>query len=314
MFGSRLLALRVPLGAFATLPPRAGTEQAAGIRRIGTLKTGARLILAIALLISSQAYAEPMVVATELVDLAKTPIRGLPRSFKVTYYRDASAGKQPLIVLVPTFGAPLNESVYRSQAQHFVASGYVVALPHLTGLYNDGTEVPVYDARLDADLVADTTPFAVEVLAMVAALSQQHGPASPSHVVLGQGLGSIIAARYAALNPPGCKALIMISAGFGAKRTTLSQVDDMRASEEAFRQLGGKVVVPSLWLHAKGNRRITDATANELFTAFQSGSTTARLEILPEIGMDGDALFTKEATEAAWAQPVGRFLDSLKLK
>ena len=210
---------------------------------------------------------------------------------------------------MPQFGAQLSEWAHRSQAQRFVASGYVVAVPHLTDLYNDGTKVPVYDARLDADLVADTTPFAVEVLAMVAQLTQQRGPASPSHIVVGQGLGSVIAARYAALSPPGCKALIMISAGFGAKRSTLSPVDDMRASEEAFRQLGGKVSVPSLWLHARGNRRITESTANELFTAFQSGSTTARLEILPGIGMDGDALFTKEATEAAWAEPVARFLD-----
>ena len=74
MIGYRLALLGVPVGAFATLPPRAGGQQARSIRRIDALRTGARLMLTIALLIFGRAYAEPrVVVTTELVDLAKTP-------------------------------------------------------------------------------------------------------------------------------------------------------------------------------------------------------------------------------------------------
>ena len=88
----------------------------------------------------------------------------------------------------------------------------------------------------------------------------------------------------------------------------------MRASESAFTRLGPQVAVPSGWIHAKGNKRISDATAAELFSAFKSGGASARLIVLPDIGMDGDALFTKEGAPLAWEEPVAQFLHSLDFR
>ena len=276
--------------------------------------TAAALVFcAIAVMIGIDAEAASPASVTKIVDLTKTPIRGLPPSLTVTLYRDSASGeKRPLVVLIPKFGAQMSDAPYAQQAEYFVKLGYVVAIPHLTGLYNDGVEAPVYDARMDADLVADTARFAVELLAMVADISAAQGPSTANHAIVGEGLGSIIAARYAALGVPGLKGVILISAGFGPKRSSMSSFDDMRASERAFRQLGAKVSVPSLWLYAKGNKRVSESTANDLFTAYKSGNSGARLVILPEIGMDGDALFSKAEPETTWAGPVSAFLRSIE--
>jgi pimeloyl-ACP methyl ester carboxylesterase len=149
---------------------------------------------------------------------------------------------------------------------------------------------------------------------LVATLTQPGGSASSKHVVVGEGFGSLVGARYAALGPPGFKGLIIVSAGFGAKRSPISPVDDMRASEEAFKRLASKVTVPSLWIYARGNKRISESTANELFGVFKAGSLTAQLSMLPEIGMDGDALFSKGDPKSTWWEPVSKFLGSLDLR
>jgi hypothetical protein len=73
------------------------------------------------------------------------------------------------------------------------------------------------------------------------------------------------------------------------------------------------VKAPSLWLYAKGNRRVRESTANELFIAFQSAGAAATLEMLPELGIDGDDLFSNPATPALWQPPVSKFLASLGL-
>jgi dienelactone hydrolase len=268
---------------------------------------------AFAVMMGMNAGAAAPVSGTKTVDLTKTPIRGLAVSLKVTVYQDSASGeKRPLVVLIPKFGAQMSDAPYAQQAEYFVQLGYVVAIPHLTGLYNDGVKAPVYDARMDADLVAETAPFAVEVLAMVADLSAAQGPSTANHVIVGEGLGSIIAARYAALGVPGCKGIILISAGFGPKRSRNSSFDDMRASEDAFRQLGAKVSVSSLWVYAKENKRVSESTANDLFTAYKSGNAGARLVVLPQIGMDGDALFSKAEPGTTWAEPVSAFLRSIE--
>jgi hypothetical protein len=91
-------------------------------------KTRARLLSLVGSMVCAAAVATgswpvgaSTVVTTEAIDLTKTPIRGLPPSFKVTLYRDASlTDKQPLIVLIPQFGAQISDSPYRQQAEQFV--------------------------------------------------------------------------------------------------------------------------------------------------------------------------------------------------
>jgi dienelactone hydrolase len=253
------------------------------------------------------------VMSTEVIDLAATHIQGLPRSLAVTIYRDAqSTAKRPLIVLVPRFSAYLGDSPYRRQAEYFVKAGYVAALPHLD-IYNDGTRLPVYDSRLQPDLATDTTPYAIEVLALVATLTQASGAASSAHVIVGEGFGSIVAARYASLSPPGCKGIVLITPGLTEAGGALRNISSLtRASEDAFRQLGGKVSVPSLWLYARGNMRLRESSVNDFFAAFKSGSPAANLQILPGIGnMDGDELFPKADIQATWGEPVSKFLGAL---
>jgi len=288
-------------------------------RRSGLLEGPWRLVTSALLLgalvtIGPELRAAPTAASTRTIDLTSTPIRGFARSLAVTVYRDVTSNeKRPLAVLIPQLGARMDDSPYARQAEVFVKLGYVVALPHLTGVYNDGVEVPTYDARMGPDLAADATPFAVEVLATVADLSAAQGPSSANHIVVGEGFGSVVATRYAALGAPGCKALVLVSAGFGPKRSTMSKMEDMRGSETAFRQLGGKVPVPALWLYATDNKRISETSAKELFTAYTSENSTARFVMLPAIGMDGDFLFSKAEPDATWAEPVSAYLHSLGL-
>jgi len=274
--------------------------------------TSVSLLGALIMLAAPDVRAAPTAPSTRTIDLSNTPIRGFARSLTVTVYRDVTSNeKRPLAVLIPQLGARMDDAPYARQAEVFVKLGYVVAIPHLTGVYNDGVEVPTYDVRMEPDLVADTAPFAVEVLATVADLSTAQGPSSVNHVVIGEGFGSLVATRYAALRAPGCKALVLVSAGFGAKRSNMSPMEDMRGSEAAFRQLGGKVVVPSLWLYAADNKRISEAAAKQLFNAYASENSTARLVMLPAIAIDGDLLFSKAEPEATWAEPVSAYLHSI---
>ena len=260
--------------------------------------------------ISLGSGATPLEASLETVDLSKFSRAGLPRSLTVTLYRaTGTADKRPLIIFVPSSGTQITADWFRTQAEYFTQAGYVVAVPHFIGLHNDGVHVLVYDPFY-RDLVAAATPFALELLATVATLTQPGGPAAADHVVLGQEFGSLIAARYAALNPPGCKGLIMVSAGFGARALSEGRAD-MRYSKDAFSSLGQQVKTPSLWLYAQGNHRVREPTANELFTAFQSAAAT--LEMLPELGMDGDYLFSNPAAPVLWQPPVSKFLASLGL-
>ncbi len=231
----------------------------------------------------------------------------------VTVYRAPGAsGKQPLVFLLPQFGSEIKDGWFASQAQYFTDAGYVVAVPQLTDLYQTERNIPVYDTRMHTDLVAATAPYAIEVLAALVALTGPDGPATAQHVVLGVGYGAIVAANYAALGPPSCEGLIMISAGFGGKKALRQDEDDMKDSVEAFGRLGQKVKIPSLWLNAASNRRISDKTANELFAAFHSGSPAATLHMLPDIERDGDALFSIATAPAAWQPDTGKFLASLR--
>jgi len=288
--------------------------------RAGALRGAIRVValaMTLCAIVASAATDGPAAPLTSLIrtiDLTNTPISGLARSFAVTVYRDsASHEKRPLVVLIPQLGARISGTPYAQQAEYFVKRGYVVAIPHLTGVYNDGRDVPVFDARMDADLVADTTPFAVEVLAAVADLSGSAGLTTANHVVIGEGLGSIVAARYAALGTPGCRGIVLVSPGFGPKRSTMSSIEDMRASASAFTQLGEKVALPSLWLYAKDNKRVLESTADDLFAAYRSANPVARLVKLPAIGMDGDLLFSKADPQTTWAEPVSAFLQSIQL-
>lgn len=302
-----------PSGTLGTLPlvsVKVVDERCKG--RKGASRILARLVaplIATVMMMVSQASAAAPAVATRTVDLANTPIRGFARSLAVTVYRDGTTDeKRPLAVLIPQLGAQVYDAPYSLQADYFVKLGYVVAIPHLTGVYNDGVEAPVFDARMGTDLVAAAAPLAVEILATVADLSGAGGPSTADHIVVGEGFGSLVAARYAGLRVPGCKGLILVSAGFGPKRSTMSPMDDMRESEAAFRQLGGKVAVPSLWLYASGNKRVSESTAKDLFTAYTSENSTARLVVLPAIGMDGDLLFSKADPRPTWGDAVGAFL------
>jgi pimeloyl-ACP methyl ester carboxylesterase len=264
--------------------------------------------------ISLGSGATPPDASVETVDLSKLSRFGLPRSLSVTLYRATGiTDKRPLIIFVPPSGTRIADDWFRTQAGYFTQAGFVVAVPHFVDLYNDSDHVVVYDPFY-RDLVAAATPFALQLLATVATLTQPGGPAAGDHVVLGQEFGSLIAARYAALNPPGCKGLIMVSAGFGARESSGVGVRaDMRNSKDALSSLGQQVKAPSLWLYAKGNRRVRESTANELFIAFQSAGAAATLEMLPELGIDGDDLFSNPATPALWQPPVSKFLASLGL-
>jgi pimeloyl-ACP methyl ester carboxylesterase len=247
------------------------------------------------------------------LDLRQFSKAGLPPTLAITLYRPtASTDKRPLIVILPAFGAQITDHWFSTQAAFFTHAGYVVAVPHLDGMYDDGVHTPEYNVDMSHGDLADlATPFALQVLATVAVLTQSGGPAAADHVVLGEQFGSLIAARYAALNPPGCKGLIMVSAGFGPHGIALRE--DMRYSEDAFSGLGHRVKIPSLWLYAKGNQRISEATENELFTLFRSGGAPATLTILPELGMNGDSLFSNPAAPPTWQSPVSKFLASVGL-
>jgi len=167
-------------------------------------------------------------------------------------------------------------------------------------------------AQLREDLLPLVTPYAMQLLATVATLSQSGGPATKNHVVIGQELGSIIAARYAALNVPGLKAFVLVSPGFGVRG--LSEREHERSSTNTYRILGAQVKVPSLWLYAKENRRVSEADASELFDTYHAGAAPATFDVLPDLGMDGDALFWHPAAPASWQAPIWKLLDSVNLR
>jgi dienelactone hydrolase len=241
------------------------------------------------------------VVNTQVIDLTKIPVRGLPRSLEVVLYRNGdSTEKQSLIILVPQYAAHFGESPYREQAEYFVSAGYAAAIPHFD-IYADANHTVVSDLRrptLQPDLAAESTTYAIQLLAVVATLSQPNGPISSKHVIVGEGYGGIIAARYAALGPPGCKGLVMISPGH-----TFSP----RANEDAYKELGGKVTIPSFWVYTNGDKGV----GNELFDAFKSVNSLAKVEVLPDAGVEGRLLFSKGDAQTSWGAPVSKFLGSL---
>jgi pimeloyl-ACP methyl ester carboxylesterase len=271
---------------------------------------GAAVLL---LALAGSSHAVPPVSSTQKIDLGKLQGKGFPPSMKVTVYRAPGAGtRQPLVLIVPQYGSVIEDGWFASQAEYFTDAAYVVAVPHLTDLYQDDRQMPAYDGRMRRDLVEDTTPYAVELLATLIALTGPDGPATPQHVVLGVGYGAIVAANYAALGPPGCEGLVMISAGFGARKELQREEDDMRDSVDAFGRLGQRVKLPSLWLNAASNRRISDQTAQQLFAAFHAGSPAATLRVLPDLGVDGDWLFSVATAPAAWQPETGKFLAAVR--
>jgi dienelactone hydrolase len=227
----------------------------------------------------------------------------LPRSLEVVIYRSSnSTAKQPLIVLVPQFGAHFGDSPYREQAEYFAGAGYVTVIPHLD-IYADADHAVVSDRRrptLQPDLAVESTTYAIQLLAVVATLSQPNGSTSTNHVIVGEGFGGIVAARYAAFGPAGCKGLVMISPGHSFS---------LSASEEAFKDLGGKVAVPSLWVYTEGDKRMGD----ELSGAFKSANALTKVEILPDVGVEGHLLFSKGDPLTSWGAPVSKFLGSLDM-
>lgn len=277
------------------------------------MSTARLLGLVVLLGVSLGCGAAPPDASVQNLDLRQFSKAGLPPTLAITLYRPTgSTGKRPLVVIVAALGAQITDHWFRTQAAYFTQAGYIVAIPHLDGMYKAGIHQPEYDVDAAGGNLADAAaPFAIQVLATVAILTGPNGPAAVDHVVLGQQFGSLIAARYAALNPPGCKGLIMVSAGFGPHGIALRE--DMRYSEEAFSGLGRRVKIPSLWLYAKGNQRISEATENELFTDFRSGGAQATLTMLPEIGMNGDSLFSNPAAPPTWQSPVSKFLASVGL-
>jgi dienelactone hydrolase len=254
---------------------------------------------------------------TETLDFHKFASMGMPASLKVTLYRPQGvSGPQPLIVIVPASGTKITDDWFARQAAYFTKAGYVVAVPQFDGLYGDANQAPMLEPgtgmQLREDLLPLVTPYAMQLLATVATLSQPGGPATGNHAVIGQELGSIVAARYAALNVPGLKAFVVVSPGFGVRG--LSEREHQRSSRNTYRTLGAQVKVPSLWLYAKGNHRVSEADASELFDTYHAGGAPATLDVLPEIGMDGDALFSHPAAPTSWQEPVSKFLDAAKLR
>jgi dienelactone hydrolase len=252
--------------------------------------------------VASWAVRAATVVDTQVIDLTKIPVQGLPRSIEVILYRNAdSTEKQPLIVVVPQYGAHFGESPYREQAEYFVQAGYATAIPHFE-IYTDANHTVVSDLRrpmLQPDLAAESTTYAIQLLAVVATLSQPNGPISSKHVIVGEGYGGIVAARYAGFGPPGCKGLVIFPA----------RSSSWRAGEEAFKALGEKVTIPSFWVYTEGDKGL----GNDLLDAFKSANSLTKAEILPNPGVEGRLLFSKGDAHTSWGAPVSKFLGSLDM-
>lgn len=108
--------------------------------------SAARVITAMIVATASCAIEAATVLSTEVVDLTKTPIQGLPRSLKVNLKDGDWTGRHALVVLVPKFGAYLSDSPYREQAEYFVKAGYVTVSRYARSALNRTVQRSTYPA------------------------------------------------------------------------------------------------------------------------------------------------------------------------
>jgi dienelactone hydrolase len=200
--------------------------------------------------------------------------------------------------------AAVHATNYRAVAQDFARRGWLAAAVIRRGYgLSEGVFQSAGNCKAGHDLMAQFRAEATDLAGALAVISARRD-ADPGRIMaLGVSDGGVAALALASNAPPGLKAVINISGGLRNKECPF---EDQLV--DAFRELGTKPTVPSLWLYAENDTYFPPLTAERLRDAYREGGTTVSFVMLPPVGEDGHRLFTLIEGRVRWWPEVDRFL------
>ncbi len=247
------------------------------------------------------------------------------RPVVITVFRPPGEGRRPLLILnhgraVDAYRHLQGRQRYLPQARWFVARGFVVMVPTRIG-YGEtttGFDPEYLPACAGGASLARKEEAVVRQIAAVRAFAlEQPDVDRGDWVIAGQSLGGYVAVTVAQRAPPGLRAAINFSGGFGGNPETRREAPCGAGEWEralARRSASGAEPAPpvtSLWLYWANDHYWGAEIPQRWHRAFLDGGGRGAFQQFAAIDGDGHSGFVRRARD--WGPVVERFLASLPL-
>ena len=147
---------------------------------------------------------------------------------------------------------------------------------------------------------------ALDIEAVVEALSREPYVDASRVIALGQSGGGLASLALATKNPPWLKAVLNFAGGLKSSNAHLGDEWE-RPLVRGFAKLGA-TNVPSLWIYTENDSYFGPALVKDLHAAYTKNGAKVRLHQLGPFGRDGHAFWGSAQTVPKWWPLVETFL------
>ncbi len=226
-----------------------------------------------------------------------------PVMLQVTLFEPNGPGPFPLAVLNhgkdpgdPHF-APRYRSAYA--ARYYLSRGYAVVMPMLRGFAGSGGT-----ARLGCNAEADGINEAMDIRAVVDAISKRPEIDASRIVVSGQSYGGWNSLAFGALNYPGVKGIVNFAGGRNAP-TCGDWQDDLADAAGAF---GKWTKVPSIWFYGDNDAVFPEATWRAMYEQYTAAGGQVELVAYGNFMENAHTFSGKVEALPIWTTKIDAFL------
>jgi dienelactone hydrolase len=236
-----------------------------------------------------------------VVFIPQRKVAGSPK-LETTLYRPDGDGRFALVVM--SHGIPGDKVAMRQeqrrfrwvrQAEEFVKRGFVVAIPMRRGYgRSEGVENPARAAYAAGSGLED----ALDIEAVVEALSSEPYVDATRVIALGQSGGGLASLALATKDPPWLKAVLNFAGGL--KGGDAHRGEDWEGPlVREFAKLGA-TNVPSVWIYTENDSYFGPALVKDLYAAYTKNGAKVVLHQLGPFGRDGHGFWGAAQTIPKW--------------
>ncbi len=164
---------------------------------------------------------------------------------------------------------------------------------------------PRFSTGFDAD--------AAELEAALAVIRSREDSDPERAIAIGVSGGGAAVLALAARRPAGLVAAVNVSGGLNLIRQDGTHCGSDDKLVEAFRELGGRTRVPTLWAYAENDSFFRADLVRRMHEAFTRAGGTAQLRIFEPIGRNGHEIFSTAQGRYHWLPELDGFLRAEKL-
>jgi len=239
------------------------------------------------------------------------------RTFRLeglTMKRADASGRLPIALITHGKPAHLQEMLdkhatdFIGQAKDLAHRGWLAVVVMRRGFGQSDGPQPAPISCQSTSLIERFSADADDLTASLDAIMGRPDVDATRVIAIGVSAGGAAVMALSARNPPHLQAVINIAGGLSMKSCSKEDV-----LVQAFQELGTKSRVPTLWLYAKNDSRLSPDLVGRMRDAFLDGGGDAKLVMFDPLGQDGHDLFSLADGRLKWLREMDALLRFRKL-